>query len=60
MQLAASASRWGNIYRFRYYIDGRRVSKFAWDSEFGEHTSPRWTTKMVDTKFGFRMVYEER
>ena len=26
MRLMETASKWGNLYRFRYYLDGKRIS----------------------------------
>ena len=31
MRLIEHASKWGNLYRRRWYVDGRRVSRDAFD-----------------------------
>lgn len=34
MRLIDHASKWGNIYRHRFYIDGKRVSGRVFDDTF--------------------------
>lgn len=37
MRLIETASRWGNMYNFRYYHDGRRISKDAWEELYNQN-----------------------
>ena len=32
-KLTATYSKWGNLYRARFYIDGKRVPEWAFDSK---------------------------
>lgn len=53
MKLIKSASRWGSGYTFRYFLDGKRISREAFDlycvkPECGD---------MENTDFGFRKVW---
>lgn len=55
MKLIQSASKWGNLYRFRYYYDGKQISKAKAEWLLaGKHIK----SPMEKTSYGFRIVWE--
>ena len=54
MRATVTHSRWGNLYRRRYYLDGKRVS----DDEFARRTaiSPEYDN---DPAKGYRMTFHD-
>lgn len=37
MRFVETSSRWGNLYRRRYYVNGRRVTESEFDSRIAPH-----------------------
>lgn len=55
MRAIQSASKWGNLYRFRYFIDGKPVR----ESDFNElQLSNMKRLPMENTQFGYRLTWE--
>ena len=54
MRATVTHSRWGNLYRRRYYLDGKRVS----DDEFERRTAiiPEYDN---DPAKGYRMTFHD-
>lgn len=57
IRLVMSSSRWGNLYRFRYYVDGHRVSYTTWKWRKNETTIPLVKSSQ-QTPFGYRDIWE--
>jgi YD repeat-containing protein len=58
MKLVESASRWGNLYRLRYHLDGRRISHDAAGDAFDAVKAGEYTRTMEQTPFGWRLTLE--
>lgn len=55
MRLIQTSSRWGSCYRFRYYIDGKRVSLDRWLDNIAKD----WRkVASQSTSYGYRDVWE--
>ena len=49
-----TSSRWGGVYRFRYFIDGKRYEPSDWRIKFcAAHLGPEHQ-KVEQTSFGWR------
>jgi len=58
MKATITSSRWGNLYRFRYFLDGARVSKEEFDHRTdGINLVEHGGTGMTFTEYGFRNDY---
>lgn len=58
MRIVMTSSRWGNLYRFRYFVDGKRVSERAF-AEAREAAGPECVMRnSEDTAYGYRTVWE--
>ena len=57
MRLIETASRWGNMYNFRYYHDGRRISKDVWEELYNQNGAKLEGGVMENTDFGFRKIW---
>jgi len=59
MRLIETASRWGNLYRFRYWVDGKQVSRSEFDAirERNGFTAGN-RMPMQDMPYGFRIIWE--
>lgn len=57
MVLMQTASKWGVGYRFRYYLDGKRVSEREADALFADHPNRKQTVS-EPTDFGWRTKWE--
>lgn len=58
MKLLMTSSRWGNLYRFRYYVNGKRVSERAF-AEAREAAGPNYVIRSSDaTSYGYRTAWE--
>lgn len=56
-----SSSKWGNLYRHRFYIDGRRVREDEFDraqADIAKSESEWSRTPMENTQTGFRIVWD--
>lgn len=53
-------SKWGNLYRRRYYVDGKRVAGWDFDAKFNamNKTSGGYARTVEDTAYGFRTVWK--
>lgn len=62
MKLIETQSKWGNLYKRRYYVDGKLVSESEFDSALDklmfEHNHASMAAKYEDTPYGFRTVWE--
>lgn len=58
MKLTKSASRWGNMYNFRYYLDGVRIEPRYFKALFKEMGFTPENGIMEDKPYGFRKVWE--
>lgn len=55
MRLVQTSSRWGSAYRFRYYVDGKRVSLDEWIDQAGKE----WRkVSSRATSYGYRDEWE--
>lgn len=57
LRLVQTSSRWGNLYRFRYYVNGRRVSYADWKRRKDE-TSLTLIKSAEATSYGWRDTWE--
>lgn len=60
MRLTKTSSRWGNLYRFRFFIDGKRVSKNEFERIFSTTTESQRDEAHCSkaTEFGWRDDWE--
>lgn len=56
MKLVMTSMRWGNLYRSRYYIDGRRVSENAWSKIKAKHNPQDCINEQISG--GYRATWE--
>lgn len=56
MKLVESASRWGNLHRLRYHLDGRRISNRDAGEAFDAIKEREYTRRMENTPFGWRVT----
>ena len=54
MRIITTASKWGNLYNFRHYADGTRISKHEYARICA--TKETISSRMENTKYGFRTV----
>ena len=54
MRIISTGSKWGNLYNFRYFVNGVRVSESEHDRAVNER--PIKSRRMENTSFGFRVV----
>lgn len=57
MKLIESASKWGNLYRRRYYVDGKRVTEAEFDAHMFDG-SLDLKPHHEATAFGYRTTWE--
>lgn len=57
MKLIETASRWGNMFNMRYYIDGVRVSRLDFDRAYVKHGCKPHTGVDEKTSFGYRKTW---
>jgi hypothetical protein len=57
MKLVKTASRWGNVYNFRYFIDGIRISESIFDITYRKKGLTPEAGVMENTDFGFRKIW---
>ena len=60
MRLIQSSSLWGNMYRHRYYVNGKRVNKREFESSYAEIllTYQFHNRKMENKVSSFRVIWE--
>jgi hypothetical protein len=65
MKIAATSSKWGNVYRFRYYIDGKRVTLDAYQAALDDwrkrhpNAHPKHSDRLSGMGPDFRSVWED-
>lgn len=58
MRLIMTSSRWGNLYRNRFYVNGRRVTERVW-AEAREAAGKAIAMKDSErVSYGYRTVWE--
>lgn len=59
MRLVETASRWGNLYRYRYWANGKQVTRESFDAMRDLNGFTLGNKKpMEKTSYGFRNVWE--
>lgn len=59
MRLIETASLWGNLYRFRYFANGKPVSYIEFDHLRRAHGFTAGNRQpMETTTYGFRVIWE--
>lgn len=59
-RFVASYTKWGNVYRGRFYVDGKRVPEWRYDVLFNVHVSKSgasYTRKMENRNIGYRIIH---
>ena len=57
MTLIQTDSRWGNMYRQRYYVDGIRASADTFQHHYTEQKFTAEQGVMEKTSFGYRKTW---
>jgi hypothetical protein len=60
MRLVNTSSRWGNLYRERYFIDGKQVTKRAYFDALSAHggeAAREATRRHTATPYGYRVEH---
>lgn len=59
MRLVLSAGKWGNIYRFRHFIDGKPVSLATFNKVWAEKGCNTQNGKPLENMpYGYRKVWD--
>lgn len=62
MRLIETQSKWGNLYRRAYFVDGRRVTESEFDSVHADmlrdNPCASMAGKVEPTSYGFRTIWE--
>lgn len=56
--LTETASKWGNLYKLRYYLDGRRIPDAEAQRLFDEHNPKQISSERVSHLSGWRSKWE--
>lgn len=56
--LTETASKWGNMYKIRYYLDGRRISQAEADTIFEKQDPKQISSERVPEISGWRSKWE--
>jgi hypothetical protein len=59
-RFVASYTKWGNLYRGRFYVDGKRVPEWRYDVLFNTYVSKSgasYTRKMENHSIGYRIIH---
>jgi len=56
MRIIHTGSKWGNLYNFRYFIDGMRVTEGEWITAHDRAMELEHTQVTENTSYGFRTV----
>ena len=58
MKLVETASKWGNLYRLRYFLDGRRISDSDADEIIKTKERKKIKDEQVSSLAGWRTTWE--
>ena len=61
MRLIQSSRQWGNMYRHRFYINGKRVTECVFDLTLGQMNMKQEAQRKMENKTGFyRLIWESK
>ena len=58
MKLIETCSRWGNLYRTRYYVDGRLVKVANFNRTYRDLNLTNDQGILEKTSFGYRKIWK--